>query len=934
MKYLSLFILISLAAVQSAFAQASEIGNAWQNEKISQINREPMRASYFVFDNFTNAQKSDWKNSPLYVSLNGELKFNWVENLSKAPKDFFKPEFNDTQWDDFRIPANWETNGYGYPVYVNIRYEFDHLIKPEPPLLPLDYNPVGSYRKKVIIPENFYGKEIYLYFGAAKSNLSVWVNGNFVGYSEDGKLPAEFNITKFTRTGENLIAFQIFRWSDGTYLECQDMWRISGITRDCYIYAREKVSVKDFEITTELDKDYKDAKLSVKFDFTVLQRGRNYTIDLELFDGNILVVKDSCLISGFKSKKVIPVKNPEKWSAETPYLYDLFITLKDEKNEVLEVIPQKVGFRKVEITDGKLLVNGKAILIKGVNRHEVHPATGQTISRETMEKDVQLMKQFNINTLRTSHYPNDEYMYHLCDKYGIYVIDEANIESHGMGYNLAKTLGNRPSWKDAHLLRCQRMLERDKNHPSVIIWSMGNEAGNGYNFYECYLWLKNRDNTRPVHYERAMVNYPGYAEWNTDIVAPMYPSPSSLVYYADSMPKHERPFIMCEYAHAMGNSMGNFKDYWDIIRSKHPVIQGGSIWDMIDQSIYKINEQGDTIYAYGGDYGPENAPSDKNFLCNGVFHPDRTPNPHAWEMKYVYQNIQTKLVDTKPAIEIFNEYFFKTINNLQLEWSLMVDGNISQKGTISGLSIEPRTSKQLTIPVKAKFKPGQEVFLNLSYRLIKPEPLLEAGFEIAKEQFILSEKPSTPLEIKPMDDLIFVENENNILISSPKLRLVFSKKTGFIESWEVDKKKIIEEGHSLRPNFWRPPNDNDYGAGIQLKLKSWKEASQKQALVSIKSETGNKKIIRILTEFYLGNKVDASLFIEYTVNSNGELMVGQRLKTHKKVEPVSRIEGKQGDLLYLMKYGMQLVLPGKFADIEFYGGGPGKTIQTGIMPPM
>ncbi len=927
MKYLLLDLSFILLLHVSIIAQPLEIGDAWNNEKISEINRQPMKASYYVFDNLTNAQKNNWKFSPYYISLNGTVKFKWAENFENSPKDFYNADFDDSNWDNFVIPSNWETKGFGYPIYVNIRYEFDHLIKPEPPLIPEQYNPVGSYRKNINIPESFEGKEIFIHFGAVKSNLTLWANGNFVGYSEDSKLPAEFNITKFVHKGDNFIAFQIIRWCDGTYLECQDMWRMSGISRDCYIYAREKVSVQDIEINTELDSLYQDATLSVKLDFDILQRGKNYSIDFELFDDKTSIFKNLYPIAELANKILFPVKNPKKWTAETPDLYQLILTLKDENGKVLEVIPQHVGFREIEIKDGKLLVNGKAILIKGVNRHEMHPETGQTISKEVMEQDIQLMKQFNINALRTCHYPNDEYLYELCDKYGIYVIDEANIESHGMGYKLTRTLANQPTWKDAHLLRCKRMVERDKNHPSIIIWSMGNEAGNGYNFYECYLWIKNRDNSRPVQYERTIADYHFNAEWNTDIVPPMYPSPDDLIYYADSIKEHKRPLIMCEYAHAMGNSMGNFKDYWDIIRSRQPIIQGGFIWDMIDQSLYKVNEAGDTIYAYGGDYGPTNVPSDKNFLCNGVFHPDRSPNPHAWEMKYVYQNIQSSLINNKPIIEVFNENFFRTIDNVKLDWELMADGQIIKNGTITQLNIGPRQKKQFVIPVKLPKNTDSEIFLNLSYKLNKPETLLNAGHEIAKEQLLLRQKSQYISALKQHEELKVEHKDNKIEISSSKVNITFNKINGLIEKYDFNNHSFIESRYALKPNFWRPPNDNDYGAGIQEKLKLWKIASQKQELISIRLDDSNKKLVKVSTELYLGKELGASLNIEYLINSNGEMIVSQSLKTGKKVNPVGSIEGHQGDLYYLMKFGMQMVLPENFKTIEFYGRGPWENYQ-------
>ncbi|HCT31408.1 MAG TPA: beta-galactosidase [Bacteroidales bacterium] len=921
MKKINL-ILLALVIYIGASAQPKEIGNAWQNQKVNEINRAPMHSSYFVFDSKTAALIGDWQKSPYYINLNGSWKFNWVENYSKIPANFYDENYDDQAWDNFRIPATWEVNGYGYPVYVNIGYEFSHIIKVEPPLVPVDYNPVGTYRKKIIVPKNMNGKDIFIHFGAVKSNLTLWINGKFIGYSEDSKLPAEFNITNFVREGENTVVFQVARWCDGTYLEGQDMWRVSGVTRDCYIYARNQVRLEDLRLRTDFDNEYKNATLILNPKFSSTSNAGNYALEIEVFDNNNSIFKNQVKLSSIIDSIAIPFANPKKWSAETPNLYKLILSLKDENGKFIEVIPQTFGFRKVEIVNGALLVNGKPILIKGINRHETHPSTGQTISKELMELDLKTMKQFNINTVRTCHYPNDEYLYELCDKYGIYVIDEADIESHGIGYNITKTLANQPSWLNAHMLRCQRMYERDKNKTCIIIWSMGNEAGNGYNFYECYLWLKQNDKTRPIQYERAIADWRNFGtEWNSDIITPMYSSIPELEYYIDKV-KHTRPLIMCEYAHAMGNSMGNFKEYWDLIRKNQPVLQGGSIWDMIDQALYKVNEKGDTIYAYGGDFGPANVPSDGNFLCNGVFHPDRSPNPHAFEMKKVYQNILTSLIDTKPTIEIFNENFFKTIDNVKLVWELQVDGKIAKTGNISDLVLEPHQKKQLVIPVKIPQKTSQEIFLNISYKLIKAEPLLEANFEIASEQLFISGKWTNSIAPQPDKTLISKETTDKIEITSPKLSIVFNKQNGLIEKYEVNKVSLLENGYFLKPNFWRIPTDNDYGAKLQIKLKPWREATEKQQLVSIKLDNLDSKLVKVHTEFFLGETINANLFIDYLINSKGEVEVAQSLKVNKTIVLPNDIEDQKEGFLHLPKFGMQMVLPEKYATIEFYGRGP------------
>ncbi len=693
------------------------------------------------------------------------------------------------------------------------------------------------------------------------------------------------------------------------------MWRISGITRDCFIYARNPVHLRDLEIKTDLDASYRDAVLSVNPVFVNPENKLGYSVDIALFDDKQTVFSHNYLLQNINGPILIPIKNPRKWTAETPNLYQMQLTLRNAKSEIVEVIPQKIGFREVEIINGKLLVNGQAILIKGVNRHETDPQTGQTISRERMEQDVKLMKEFNINALRTSHYPNDPYMYDLCDKYGIYVIDEANVESHGMGYQTDKTLGNRPSWRDAHVERCERMVERDKNHPSVIIWSMGNEAGNGYNFYEAYLWIKNRDASRPIHYERANIDWRFRFDWDTDIVCPMYPSPDDILYYTDTLKNHDRPFIMCEYAHAMGNSMGNFKEYWDIIRAKQPVTQGGFIWDMIDQAYYKVDSKGDTIYSYGGDYGPANVPSDKNFMCNGVFHPDRRPNPHAWEMKYVYQSVLTRLVDTKPTIEIFNENFFKNLDNVQLNWELMVDGKVTKSGKIQEINLKAQQRTNLQIPVKMPENTGKEVFLNLTYTLKKEEPLLPKGFEIAKDQFLLIGKTVQAVTLAQKSSIKVNQTRSQIQLASEHMKLSFNTLTGYISEYEVNGKPILEAGYFLKPNFWRAPNDNDYGAGIQKKLKVWKEATEYQQLLNIQLDESNPKLMKVHAQYSLGEAIGANLILDYEINCEGEIAVRQSLQA-KKGTIIKKEE------LYLLRFGMQIVLNKDFTEIKYYGRGP------------
>lgn len=886
----------------------------WQNEKINEENREPMHAAYYVFENEALATKKDWKESKNYLNLNGTWKFKYVDSPANLPTGYENNTFNDTAWDNFRIPASWDVNGYGYPIYTNTTYDFAKYIKINPPFVPTSYNPTGVYRKEIMIDKSWEGKDIFLRVGTAKSNLTVWVNGVYVGYGEDGKLPSEFNLNKFLKTGKNSIVLKVMKWSDGSYLECQDFWRMSGITRDTYLYARNKAHLKDFEIIPDLDASYVNGTLKITTEFSGLDKKEGYTLEVQLKDGDKIITSKNISALSEKQTFDFAVNNPKKWSAEIPNLYQVNFTLKDKKGAVVEVIHQNVGFRKVEIKGGQLLVNGKAIYIKGVNRHETDPVTGQTVSKERMEEDIKLMKEFNINAVRMSHYPNDEYFYELCDKYGIYVVDEANIESHGMGYDITKTLGNKPDWELAHLQRMQRMVERDKNHTSIIIWSMGNEAGNGYNFYRGYLWIKNRDKSRPIQYERATAGaWDGKDlkyEWNSDIIDPMYSSPNKMEEYILANPNPDRPYIQCEYAHAMGNSMGNFKDYWDVIR-KYPNFQGGFIWDMIDQSVYKKQPDGTVVFAYGGDYGPKDVPSDNNFLDNGVFSPDRKPNPHAFEMRNVYQNILTSWDNqTSATIKVYNEFSFKDLSNVTLHWTLLLDGIKQDAGVIDYLAIDPTQSKTYTLPIKVGDKKFQEAFVNISYQLKQDEPFLPKGFEIATEQLAYKGTWKNDIKITGAGKISVEKQANATVFKSDKATLTFDKKTGFMNGYTFHNEPVLKEGYQLRPNFWRAPNDNDFGANLQVQLKAWKDATENPVLANwVYSATKDNTILVKAT--YNLPAVSSTLELNYEINSNGELSVKEQLNIDKTKEtPI------------LPRFGMEIILPKDFSTLSYYGRGP------------
>lgn len=887
----------------------------WLNEKINEENREPMHASYFVYENEQLADQNDWRKSSNYIDINGVWKFQFRENPADISDDFYATKVNDTDWDDFTIPANWEMKGYSFPIYVNATYPFDKLITIDPPKVPEAQNPTGVFRRWVTVPPNWSEKDVFLHIGAAKSNLKVWVNGKYVGYGEDGKLAQEFKLNNYLKPGKNLIVLKVMRWSDGSYLECQDFWRMSGITRDSYLYARNKVHLKDVSIVPNLDENYIDATLTVTPTFSGITKKNKHTLNITLLDGAKTITSKTVLspLMGGKNIITFKLKNPKKWSAEIPNLYKLRLKLIDKKGKIVEVIDQNVGFRKVEIKGGQLLVNGKAVYLKGVNRHDTDPVGGQTIPRKTMEEDIRLLKQFNFNAVRTSHYPNDPYFYELCDKYGIYVVDEANIESHGMGYDPTRTLANNPNWELAHIQRLERMLKRDKNHPSVIIWSMGNEAGNGYNFMRGYLHMKNLDSSRPVQYERANLGHEASIrfDWNSDVINPMYASPNGMAGYIEKNPNPDRPYIQCEYAHAMGNSLGNYKEYWDLFR-KHDNFQGGFIWDMVDQSVYKEKSDGTVIFAYGGDFGPEGTPSDNNFLNNGVFSPDRKPNPHAFEAKFVHQNILTSWADrSKNEISVFNEFYFKDLSNVALKWQLLLDGKVTNEGVVSNLEVQPQMAKSIKLPFQLLDKSTyKEALLTLNYYLKEEEPFLPNGHIIAKEQLNFNGGWSNDLSVEGTSKLTIQKTKETLTLANDDVHVVFNKNTGFIIGYGYKGSTILLEGTTLKPNFWRAPTDNDYGAGLQNRLKVWKTPLKGIEPTRFEHKINKDNTVFVSVDYRLENAA-ADLEMEYTLNGTGELMVNQKLTIDK-----------DADTPMLFRYGTALQLPKNFENINYYGRGP------------
>ena len=883
-----LFTVLALTAGAQTFQE-------WRNPEINAVNRAPMHTNYFAFENADAAKKANKKQSTNYMTLNGTWKFNWVKDADSRPTDFWKTGFNDKGWDDLQVPAVWELNGYGDPIYVNVGYAWRNQFQNNPPEVPTENNHVGSYRREIVVPASWNGKDIIAHFGSVTSNMYLWVNGRYVGYSEDSKLEAEFDLTPYLKPGQkNLIAFQVFRWCDGSYLEDQDFFRYSGVGRDCYLYARNKKRIQDIRVTPDLDAAYQNGSLSINLDL----KGSG-KVDLELVDTQ---GKQVATATANKSGLVtMNVENPKKWSAETPYLYTLRASMQGSN----EVIPVKVGFRKIELKGDQILVNGKAVLFKGADRHEMDPDGGYVVSPERMLQDIQIMKQFNLNAVRTCHYPDDNLWYDLCDQYGIYVVAEANIESHGMGYG-EKTLAKNPSYKKAHLERNQRNVQRGFNHPSIIFWSLGNEAGDGPNFEQCYQWIKAEDPSRACQYEQAR------QKDHTDIFCPMYYGYEGMEKYGQRTDA-TKPLIQCEYAHAMGNSQGGFKEYWDLIR-KYPNLQGGFIWDFVDQPCRWKGKDGVMIYAYGGDFNRFDA-SDNNFCDNGLISPDRVPNPHMYEVGYFYQNIWTTPADlSKGEVNVFNENFFRDLSAYYMEWQVLKDGKIIRTGRVDDLKIAPQETAKITLNI-GKTCTCKEWLLNVSYKLKNREGLLPAGFTVAKNQLTLNDYKAPSMDLKNVETTNvatvvpqIIDNQYHYLIvKGNNFVAEFNKQNGYLSKYAVDGTEMLKEGAALTPNFWRAPTDNDMGAGLQNKYAAWKNPGLK--LVSLNSKTENDQIV-VNAEYDMKN-VSAKLYLTYVINNEGAIKVTQKMTADKNatVSPMFR-------------FGMQMQMPKCFETVEYYGRGP------------
>ncbi len=889
------FVVLCMSLAGTTFAQKKE----WLDPAVNQINRAPARTAYFAYPCEKCAREGIKVEAANFMSLNGLWKFNWVKDQTERPVNFYKTDFEDRHWVDFPVPALWELNGYGDAIYKNVGFAWANQFAPNPPLVEAKNNYVGSYRRTVDIPADWKGQEVYLHVGSATSNLYVWVNGLFVGYSEDSKMAAEFNITKYIKPGKNLIAMQIYRWCDGSYLEDQDFWRLSGIGRDVYLYARNPLHIEDLFVIPDLDAAYQNGSLDVT---AKLSKPAAATVEFALCERQGREIASTAVKPDGKGNihAVLAVENPAKWSAEEPNLYELLVRLKDSKGNIVEVIPQKVGFRKIEQKDGQIWVNGKAVLFKGADRHEMDPLTGYVVTKDRMIEDIRILKENNLNAVRTCHYPDDPLWYELCDEYGIYLVCEANIESHGMGYG-EKTLAKNPAFAKAHLERNQRMVEVFKNHPSIIFWSLGNEAGDGPNFEACYNWIKNRDHSRPVQYERA-----GTAS-HTDVYCPMYSTLETMEKWAENDDK--RPMIMCEYAHAMGNSEGGFKEYWDLIR-KYPKLQGGFIWDYVDQGFRGYTEKGEMIYTYGGDYG-KYLGSDNNFNCNGLISPDRVLNPHMYEVKKVYQSVWTTPVDVKNGkVNVYNENFFTDLSDCYMEWQVVCDGETVLQGVVNDLNVQPQETRPVTLGYREADLPvAKEILLNVAYKLRRAKQLLEAGHVVARDQLPVKSYGAFSAAIAEGEKEVEVYQDlAHIELKADEVVAMFNKATGWLESISMNGLELLKDGFALRPNFWRAPTDNDMGAGMQYYFKAWKNPEMKKKSLDVKNNGKNA----LVTVTYELPALSAELTMTYEMNAAGELKVEEKMTVDKSKEKMP----------HLFRFGMQFVMPGQFDRIDYYGRGP------------
>ena len=903
LKYLAMFVMLASAAMAAAHDNCNlPSGSEWHDMQVNSLNRLPDHASFFAFNNFAMALDGDKERSADYLSLAGMWKFNWVADADQRPLDFYKENLDVSSWATMPVPGLWELNGYGAPCYVNIGYAWMGHFDNNPPQVPVKDNHVGSYRRVIDIPASWSGKQVIAHFGSVTSNIYLYVNGKFAGYSEDSKVAAEFDITRLLKPGRNLISFQVFRWCDGSYSEDQDFWRFSGVARECYLFARQHDAITDVRIGSTLAHDYRDGVLDV----AVTMQG---TCNLEawLLDsaGNIVAQNTNSHVSNGRASFRMTVDNPCKWSAESPYLYTLVLapTAPGGDHKPYSYVSQQVGFRRVEIKDGQLMVNGKRIMIKGVNRHEMDPDGGYVVSPERMEQDIAIMKRLNINAVRTCHYPDDPRWYDLCDKYGIYVCAEANQESHGLGYDddsKAKT----PMMAKPIMKRNQHNVKVNFNHPSVIMWSLGNETGWSQNFNAAYDWIRSQDAQRPIQYERAVYEPSG----KTDIVCPMYWSQAACERYARSTSaENSRPLIQCEYSHAMGNSCGGFKEYWELVR-KYPKFQGGFIWDFVDQASHWKDSAGRNILAYGGDFNSY-APSDNNFNCNGIVNPDRGLNPEAHEVSYFYQNIWVKPIDLQHGIvEVKNENAFRNLDNYELVYNFVVDGVASPPARLATLHVAPQEQTQVQLPgYSMPDTSAHEVFLNVKFQLKTAEPLLAAGHVAAHQQFKVGGRYVAASPAPASGKLRLKRTAESIVIKGESVEVTFAKKA----NWMLTKyNDYLGNGGVLWPNFWRAVTDNDMGAGLPKRCGVWRAPTMTLKHIDARLDRGKR--VATVTACYDMPQVKAVLTLTYVIHGNAVLDVTQSLEAR----------GDSTRVPEMLNYGMMMQLPAQYDQVRYYGRGP------------
>lgn len=897
---------ILFAALLCLMAQVSKSDNVptfteWHDMSVNEINRLPVHASFFAFENESLATKGDKRQSARYLSIDGDWKFCWVENADQRPTDFYRTDLDDSAWKTLRTPAMWELNGYGDPEYVNIGFAWRGHFENNPPQVPVKDNHVGTYRRTIDVPQSWNGSQIIAHFGSVTSNIYLYVNGQFAGYAEDSKTAAEFDITPYVKTGKNQLAFQTFRWCDGSYSEDQDFWRLSGVARESYLYCRPKTKhIDNIKIETTLEDNYTTGIMNVD---VIASGDASTTITLADVEGNVVY-------DGVASMVIIP--NVNRWSAENPYLYTLHI------RRGTEHVMQKVGFRSVEIKGAQLLVNGQPILVKGANRHELDPDGGYVVSRERMIQDIQRMKELNINAVRTCHYPDDPQWYDLCDEYGIYVCAEANQESHGFGYG-DEAISGTPLFAQPIMERNQHNVITNYNHASVVVWSLGNETRDGENFSKAKAWIHSVDSQRPVQYERAILGE------NTDIFCPMYYSHNDCAKYSADE-SQQRPLIQCEYSHAMGNSSGAFKEYWELIR-KYPKYQGGFIWDFVDQGLRgeivqtpngkstqlacgKVPQTANgemPTYLYGGDFNDYD-PSDNNFNCNGLLSPDRQLNPQAWEVKYFHQNVWVEAKDlSRGLVTVRNEYFFRDLSNYKLEWQLMRDGVCVQKGCVQDINVGPQQSREVMLQGLDLTKGDVgELFLNVDILLKSAEPLLPKDYVIAQRQLFIGGELSDFAIVDDGSKLKLKNRTMSIDVTSPNLWVGFSRKTGFITTYRVGNRSMLGDGGTLKPLFWRAVNDNDMGGNAQINNAVWR--SPELVLMNLKARKQDGKV-RVEAAYGIQN-TRVMLMLTYVIHSDGTMDVTQTMKVGNDVQPE------------MMRYGMVMQLPYDMEQSEFYGRGP------------